>query len=141
MEPLSPAYQSDLAQHLGALSAFLGGFAATFLGTLLAMRAEGRLAGLAIGFLVVSAVAFIASVVGAMALYATIHPDAPAMVAGGPAGGARSAMSLGFMLGILTLLGGLAVSGWLRSRPIGLLTSVVSAAGLLVILFLTVRTG
>lgn len=46
MPELSPAYLSDLATQIGALSAFLGGFAATFLGTLLALGLKGRMAGL-----------------------------------------------------------------------------------------------
>jgi hypothetical protein len=50
MEPLSPVYLSAIAAQTGGLSAFLGGFAATFLGTLLALNVKGRTGSLAIGF-------------------------------------------------------------------------------------------
>lgn len=135
MEPLSPVYLSALAIQIGGMSAFLGGFAATFLGTLLAMRAKGRIATVAMSFAAVSAVALIVAVVGSTGVYSSLHPEAP----GGPAQveevlWVRMTMALSFLLGVVSLLASLGLSGWLRSRATGLSTSIAAAIGIVFIL-------
>ncbi len=133
METLSPAYLSALAVQIGSLSAFLGGFAATFLGTLLAIRTEGKLASWCIGFAVSSSVAFIVTVVASTALVALLHPDAPSAAGAAATGQARVLLVLSFLLGLYTLLVSLALSGWTRSRGTGLTTSIVAAVGIILV--------
>ena len=135
MEPLSPVYLSALALQIGGMSAFLGGFAATFLGTLLAVRAKGRIATVAMTFAAVSAVALIVAVVGSTGVYSALHPEAP----GGTAQveqvlWIRVTMALSFLLGVLSLLTSLGLSGWLRSRATGLGTSIAAGIGVVLIL-------
>ena len=81
VKELSPAYLSAIAGQLGTLSAFLGGFAATFLATLLTLVRRERLLTVCLGLSVTSAVAFIVTVVAATMVTAVSHPDAPAAVA------------------------------------------------------------
>src|SRR6188768_2941047 len=59
MQQLAPAYLTTLATQIGALSAFLGGFAATYLATFLTFGQRSRPASVAIGGAVTSAVGFI----------------------------------------------------------------------------------
>jgi hypothetical protein len=139
MNDLAPGYLSALASQVGALSAFLGGFAATFLGTLLALQVRGRIGSWAIGFAVVSSAAFIVAVVASTALLAVLHPQAPEVVRAGSAGGPRAIMTLCFGVGLYALLASLGVSGWTRSRGTGLTTSL--AAGLGVVLVTTMVVG
>lgn len=141
MEALAPAYLSDIAIQIGALSAFLGGFAATFLGTLLALGLKGRTASVAIGFAVVSSVAFIAAVVASTALVALLHPDAPKAVASVSSAGPRALMTLAFLLGLYALLVSLGISGWTRSRGTGLTTSVAAGLGLVLVTTMLVGIG
>lgn len=135
MHDLSPAYLSALAIQIGSMSAFLGGFAATFLGTLLAVRAKGRIATVAIAFAAVSSVALIVAVLGSTGVFAALHPDGP----GGSEAMAqvqweRSTMALSFILGVVSLLVSLGLSGWLRSRAAGLSTSIAAGVGVMFIL-------
>lgn len=130
MENLSPVYLSTLAVQVGSLSAFLGGFAATFLGTLLASHNDGKAASFSIAFAVSSAVAFIITVVASTALVALLHPEAPFAVSTAAANGARVLLGLSFLLGLYTLLASLALSGWTRSRGTGLVTSFVAGIGI-----------
>ncbi len=139
MPELAAGYLSDIATQVGALSAFLGGFAATFLGTLLALGLKGRMASVAIGFASVSAVAFIAAVVASTALVALLHPEAPTAVGDVSSAGPRALMSLAFLVGLYTLLVSLGLSGWTRSRGTGLTTSI--AAGLGIVLVTTMLVG
>lgn len=136
---LSPAYLSTIASQVGGLSAFLGGFAATFLGTLLALTREGRLATSAIATSAISSVAFIVAVVGSTTLVAAMHPEAPV----GPAsiGGAQATMTLAFVLGLYALLVALGISGWLRSRPTGWITSIAAGLGFILVTSLLVGVG
>jgi hypothetical protein len=133
MQELAPEYLSEIARQIGSLSAFLGGFAAAFLGTLLALNAPQRVAGWAIAGAAFSALAFVVAVVACTMLVVVLHPQAPANAAGQGVGACRVLGLLGFMLGAYALLCSIGLSGWLRSRRTGLLTSgLAGAAGLLI---------
>jgi len=139
VKELSPVYLSALAAQLGTLSAFLGGFAATFLATLLTLNRRGRLLTVCIGLSVTSAVAFVVTVVAATMVAAVTHPNAPPVVAVSAAGLSRVLMALGFYLGTLSLLGTLGCSGSLHSRGVGRLTALAAAIGALCVLAMTIR--
>lgn len=141
MEPLAPAYISALAAQLASLSAFLGGFAATFLATLLTLGHAGRLMTITIGFAVASSVSFIVTVVAATMLTAVLHPEAPHFMADAVASAPRAIMSLGFSLGTLSLLASLGCSGWTRSRAIGWITTIAALVGSTFIIGMTVQVG
>lgn len=140
MQQLVPAYLTTLATQIGALSAFLGGFAATYLATFLTFGQRSRPAAVAIGGAVTSATGFIVSVVASTMLVAALHPNAPAGAAGS-AGTAQAVMALSFLIGLLALLLSLGVSGWTRSRSIGWTTSVAAGLGTIIVLSLVLRTG
>lgn len=141
MDELSPAYLSAIATQVGGLSAFLGGFAATFLGTLLALGVRGRTASLSIGFAVSSSVSFIVAVVASTALVAVLHPQAPQAVHRVASGGARALLTLSFVVGLYALLASLALSGWSRSRRTGLTTTVAAGLGIALVSWMIVGIG
>ncbi|WP_344709476.1 hypothetical protein [Sphingomonas humi] len=138
MELLAPAYISTLASQIGSLSAFLGGFAATFLATLLTIKREGHLLTVTITLAVVAAVAFIISVIASTVQIAIYHPNAPSFVSDFPRARIQMSMLLGFMVGTLALLGSLGCCGWLRSRQIGWITAAVGFFGAMMVIVLTV---
>ena len=141
MVQLSPAYVAALAAQFGSLSAFLGGFAATFLATLLAFGRGSRALTVAMVLAAVSAVAFIVSVVASSMLVALLHPDAPRALGAGSADWPRALMTLTFGLGIFALLLSVAASGWLHSRRMGWATSTIAGIGIALTLTLTVQIG
>ena len=141
MEQLSPAYIGALASQLAALSAFLGGFAATFLATLLTLGHQSRLMTVTIGLAVTSAVGFIVTVVAATMLIAISHPAAPPFMAALATSWPRTIMSVGFTAGALSLLGSLGCSGWTRSRSIGWTTTIAAIVGATLIVSMTCRFG
>lgn len=139
MDALAPAYLIALATQIGGLSAFLGGFAATFLGTLLMKSHRSRVATVAIGFAAASSVAFIVAVVASTVLVAVLHPQAPVTAASAASpDGARAALALTFFLGLYALLVSLALSGWTRSHRTGWVTSIAALLGVVLVTWLVV---
>jgi len=140
MQQLAPAYLTTLATQIGSLSAFLGGFAATYLATFLVFDQRSRLAALTIGGAAASAVGFIVSVVASTMLIAALHPNAPAGAARS-AQGAQITMSLSFVVALLALLFSLGAGGWTRSRETGWTTSIIAGVGAITVLSLVLKIG
>jgi hypothetical protein len=139
MDQPPPAYIGALTSQLASLSAFPGGFAATFLATLLTLGHQSRLMTITIGLAVTSAVAFIVTVVAATMLTAIYQPAAHTFMATLDTSQPRTIMSLGFTLGSLSLLASLGCSGWTRSRAIGWTTTLAATAGAALIASMTVQ--
>jgi hypothetical protein len=134
MQSLSTDYIAELGRQLATLSAFLGGCAAAFLATLLAADRTSRVAGAAAASAAIAAGTFIVAVVAATLVVMAAHPNAPAALTGGSqATVARAVAAFAFAVGIYALLASLGLSGWIRSRRLGRLTSTVAVlAGLLI---------
>jgi hypothetical protein len=128
MQELPPEYLAEIARQIAFVSAFLGGFAATFLGTLLFAPSERRIAAWAISSSAMSACAFIVTVLALSMLVVNLRPDAPAAVVAdaGQAVRARIVGFFSFMLGMYSLLASIGLSGWLRSRRLGWLTTMIA---------------
>ncbi|WP_213982060.1 hypothetical protein [Sphingomonas sp. dw_22] len=135
MMPLAPDFLVTLATQIGGVSAFLGGFAATFLAMFLTLGHESRAATIAITASAIASVAFIVAVVATTALIALLHPHAPAGSAAST-GSSQMLMGLSFLTGMLALLVSLGASGWTRSRATGWTTSAVAAIGVVLTLLL-----
>jgi hypothetical protein len=129
METLSPAYFTALATQSGNIAAFLGGFAATYLATLLTLTRPGRVASITIALAAIAAVSFIVTVAATTTLVAALHPEAPRIVATADLTLPRVLMALPFAIGLYALLASIGVSGWLRSRGTGWATSIAAAMG------------
>jgi hypothetical protein len=139
MQTLAPEYLAEIARQVGSLSAFLGGFAAAFLGTLLALNSPRRLAGWAIAWAAFAAMAFIVTVVASTKMVIVLHPQSPAgAAAAGGIGAARVIAVLGFLLGAYALLVSMGLCGWLRSRRTGWVTSGLAGLAALLITSLLV---
>lgn len=133
MQELAPEYLGEIAKQLAFVGAFLGGFSASFLGSLLAANSHGRAAAWAIAGAAAAAVSFIASVVGATMLVVALHPSAPSNVSRGTSlMHARVVTVLGFAVGLYTLLVAVGLSGFLRSRRAGAVTSSLAGAAAVV---------
>ena len=129
MTELPTSYLEGIANQLIFVSAFLGGFAATFLGELLSSCPRTRAGSLTITLSAAAACSFIVSVLALATLTIQLRPDAPAAFASASrVAGARALGLLGFMAGIYALLGAIGLCGWTRSRPLGLTTSTLALA-------------
>lgn len=134
MSELAPTYLVELARQMGFLSAFLGGFSGILLQILLPATGPRRLVPIAIGFTVMAGVAFIIALTASTMITTVLHPDAPASVA--EASGVARALtvaSMSFMLGLYGLLVSLGLSGWTRSRGVGVATAILAGIGVIMV--------
>lgn len=129
---------ADYYGYLASISAVLGGFALTFVGVLLSAP-EGRAvlwttccAAFATALFTVTALGW---ALGASALAADAATSADRgrdFVLG--YGATHRWLSMAFIAGILAFLASLGIAGWIRSRKLGLFTSVVAIGAMLAVL-------
>ncbi|MBY0521108.1 MAG: hypothetical protein K2P79_11875 [Sphingomonas sp.] len=133
---------SAFASQLGSISAFFGGVAVAFLGLLIFATARSRLMEGTIGAFVTAAVCFIVSALAATFLSVGMLPGAARDIANRPSlDSTMMLMTIAFLLGIVSLLGGVMASGWLRGRGTGYVTTIVGGVGLIAVLWLSVRVS
>jgi hypothetical protein len=132
MQDLAPKYLSDLATQIGFLSAFLGGFAATLLGVLLIHEKHQRVVTASIALATLAAVSFIAAVIASTQLIAALHPDAPGNVAHASLS-ARILCFISFGVGVYSLIGCIGLAGWIRSRGVGVITTLIAVFGAILV--------
>ncbi|NQZ89528.1 MAG: hypothetical protein HRT54_18285 [Colwellia sp.] len=130
MQALPSNYLVEIAQQIAFVSAFLGGFSATFLATLIVYSSSKKSTDWSIGCSAFAASCFIVAVVGSVMLTIVLHPEAPSNVsAGASINTARVVIFIGFALGLYALLCSIGISGWIRSRRTGIMTSTCAVLG------------
>src|SRR3954471_5224591 len=127
MKPVDPEFYGELAKQLASVSAFLGGFAATFLGILLQSQNPRRHVGWAAGVAAVASASFMISVIAGTLVALVVNPAAPQNFATPEfLPWARRVLMTSFVLGIYANLLSLGLSGWIRSRGLGIVTSAAA---------------
>jgi hypothetical protein len=125
--PVNGEFVGEIARQLTSVSAFLGGFAATFLGILLQSQSPRRHVGWAAGAAAVASASFMIAVIAGTLVALVVNPGAPRGFATPEfLPWARRILTVSFALGIYANLLSLGLSGWIRSRPLGLVTSIAA---------------
>lgn len=122
---------AELFRQLAFISALIGGFSLTFLTQLISTHPERRIVGWTIGFSMAAVAGLTVCVLG-WTLSATVINDPAAL----PEMARLSVMltrlhkflSLGFIASILLFLVSLGLCGWIRSRAMGIVSTVIALA-------------
>lgn len=125
---LDPAYLSTLAQNFGFLGAFLGGVSATVCVTLLTLTQPSNPSRWAVGLAALAAEGFIVTAALSMTVVAQSHPQAPAFIARQASSFERLGLVFAFTIGVYSLLAAIGVSGWIRSRVLGMCMTAIALA-------------
>lgn len=137
MPDVPPDYIAELYRQIAFISAVFGGFAAAFLGTLLASASEQRLGTYAVGFAAAAAVLFIVGTIGStFTLLDVLRLDIQAFdAATWPGSTLRTKIvaDLSSVLGMYALILAVGLSGWTRSRATGQVTAAVAAVGVVLL--------
>lgn len=116
---------AEFFRQFAFINALLGGFAFSFLGVLLSSQTKHRVVGAAIAITAGAAACFIIATLGAT-FSAAAAANAGAAALPASIVGLRKPMSLIFLGGVFFLLVSLGLSGWLRSRNLGLVTTLIA---------------
>ncbi len=141
MEPLSLEYLRVLSSQLIFISVFLGGVSAGILGNLITSNKSGKLINVMIFGYAIASTAFIVSVFSMTKTLVMVTPGSPFpkpevfQSATNPLG------VLGFFLGIIALLFMIALSGWLKSKKLGIATSIIALIGFLIVMATIIEVG
>lgn len=120
---------NELFRQMAFITAILGGFAITFLSVLLTAPATHRLVNWIVGATTAAATCFVLSALGSTfsAVIASNSGDSlPSDVEA-----LHEPLSLLFLAGTVLLFAVLGMSGWIRSRSLGISTTVIAALGLI----------
>jgi hypothetical protein len=127
MQPVTTEFLAETGRQIAFLSAFLGGFAATFLGILLQSPSSRRHVGWAAGAAAVASASFILAVISGTLFAVVLHPGAPPGIAKPTfLPQVRILILVTLAFGIYSILLSLGLSGWIRSRQLGIVTSVAA---------------
>ncbi len=136
MLTLSNAYINALATQIIFISVFLGGFSATLLVTLLVSDNERKMMKVLIVSSASAAILFIIATFAMTELVMFTTPGFPFKIDEGEMIRARTFGTLAHIGGILALMFTIGASGWLKSRRLGITTTILGTIGLIAIIVL-----
>lgn len=134
MDLLPTDYFKALSEQLLFISTFLGGFSATMLTTLLVSNVEKTRTKTSIVIILsLASTFFILSVLSFSKLFLMLTPGTPMEVTNQSILVPRFIGSFSFLMGILSLIISIGLSGWLLSKKVGYITSVIGFFTLILI--------
>jgi hypothetical protein len=132
--PMRAEFLSEIGRQIAFLSAFLGGFAATFLGILLQSSSSRRHVGWAAGAAAVASASFMIAVIAGTLVTIVLNPEAPPHLATPEfLPWVRSVIFVTFAIGIYANLLSLGLSGWIRSRSLGIVTLLAALISAIIV--------
>lgn len=137
MIELSLPYIKELATQIIFISAFLGGFSAAILGTLIVSKRSGKVFKALILGTSFSATSFIVSVFSMTKLVMISTPGYPLPVDQGDTIVPQILGSMAFFLGIISILSVIGLSGWLQSKKLGIATTTMALISIIVFMIVS----
>ncbi|TDF42260.1 hypothetical protein EYS14_05380 [Alteromonadaceae bacterium M269] len=131
MTELNPSYVTAVAEQLSFVSAFLGGISATILFTIVVFTSPKKSVSWIVSASALAACSLLVAVVASWRLTILLHPDLPISVDSNVVKVLWASMLIGYGLGFLSLLASIGLSGWLRSRKTGLITTCIALVAVL----------
>lgn len=126
MTDLPNEYIKALAEQLIFISAFLGGFSATILGTLIVSKHNKKIINSLIISLSLASASFIITVVSMTKITLVLTPGAPYTNHSEIIFFPRILGSMSFYIGIISLVTMIGISGWLKSKKLGIVTTSIA---------------
>ncbi len=139
MTKLTPEYIVAVAEQLSFVSAFLGGISATILVTIVVFTSPKISVNWIVSSSSLAACSLLIAVVASWRLMILLHPEIPFPISV-DAFIIRIlwfGMLAGYALGFMSLLVSIGLSGWLRSKRNGIITSAVALTAMIFFVFAT----
>lgn len=126
MEELSTQYFANSAKQLVLISVFFGGVATTILGTIILHESDSKILKAMVLGLSLSAVSFMVAVIAMIKVQMILAPDSPYGDRMELLNFPRIAGGMAVILGIYSLLTVIGLTGWLKSKRIGIFTTLIA---------------
>ncbi len=123
---LEPEYIVAVAEQISFVSAFLGGLSATILVTIVVFTSPSKSVSWIVSSSAFAACSLLIAVVASWRLIIMLHPAFPLPIEPTLVNILWNGMLLGYSVGFISLLVSVGLSGWLRSRKIGLITASIA---------------
>lgn len=127
MTELNPKYIVAVAEQLSFVSAFLGGVSATILVTIVVFSSSKKSVSWIVAASALAACSLLVAVIASWRLSILLHPELPSSVSTSLVKFLWGSMLLCYSIGFLSLISSIGLSGWLRSRRAGIITSSISS--------------
>lgn len=137
MTELNPIYIVAVAEQLSFVSAFLGGISATILVTIVVFTSPKKSVNYIVSSSALAACSLLIAVVASWRIIILLHPELPIQVSDDLIMVLWAGMLIGYGLGFLSLLASIGLSGWLRSKRDGIITSTIA---LIAVVFFVMAT-
>lgn len=126
MAEINPIYIVAVAEQLSFVSAFLGGISATILVTIVVFTSKKKSVNWIVSSSALAACCLLIAVVASWRLIILLHPELPIQVSAGIIKVLWAGMLVGYGIGFLSLIASIGLSGWLRSKRDGIITSTIA---------------
>ena len=137
MNELNPQYIIAVAEQLSFVSAFLGGISATILVTIVVFSSPNKSVSWIVSASALAACSLLVAVIASWRLIILLHPEIPLSVDSTLIKVLWGGMLIGYGLGFLSLLVSIGLSGWLRSKKAGQITSSIAFIAVLFFIMAT----
>jgi hypothetical protein len=137
MIELNTKYVVAVAEQLSFVSAFLGGVSATILITIVVFTSQKKSVSWIVGSSALAACSLLIAVIASWRLIILLHPEIPGSVDKQLINVLWMGMLFGYGLGFLSLLSSIGLSGWLRSKKTGIITSSIAVVAMIFFIFAT----
>ncbi|MDM7860912.1 hypothetical protein QTP81_09920 [Alteromonas sp. ASW11-36] len=137
MQELTPNYIIAVAEQLSFVSAFLGGISTTILVTIVVFTSPKKSVSWIVSTSTLAACSLLIAVVASWRLTILLHPEIPITVNESVIMILWAGMLIGYGLGFLSLLVSIGLSGWMRSKKSGIITTCIASVA---VVFFVVAT-
>ena len=131
MQKLDPAYVIAVAEQLSFVSAFLGGVSITILVTIVVFANPQKSVSWIVGASALAACSLLIAVVAAWRLIILLNPATNVALDPSILIVLWASMLLGYGVGFLALLACIGLSGWIRSKKTGWITTSMAVVSVL----------
>lgn len=126
MSEPNPNYIIAVAEQLSFVSAFLGGISATILVTIVVFTSDKRSVSWIVSSSALAACSLLIAVVASWRLTILLSPEIPFQANSTIIKVLWNGMLIGYGIGFLSLLASIGLSGWLRSKRDGIITTTIA---------------
>ncbi len=137
MIEMTSEYLNELANHLILISALLAGFSIAFIANLIVSKTNSRIANSLLIIATVAASCFLISVFGLTKILQMTTEGYPYEIEQKDFNLPRKISGATFMIGIVALSTIIALSGWTKSKTIGIVTTIIGILTLIIVLMIS----